>query len=111
MKIKAVCEIKFHDILGENDFSELLKYGADKIKINGKVYYISEVKKDCVSFIELNKSEHEIEIGDPMFNRPTTDIVKVVRCKDCEVYDEYTFCEHMGMNGFCSYGERKENEQ
>ena len=40
-------------------------------------------------------------------NAPTEDVAKVVRCKDCEAYDEYTFCEHMGMNGFCSYGERK----
>lgn len=65
MKIKAVCEIKFHDILGENDFRELLKFVSNEIKINGKVYYIGEVKKDCVSFIELNESEHEIEIGGP----------------------------------------------
>ena len=47
---------------------------------------------------------------------PTTDVVKVVRCKDCIYAEESTvkrpvFCNKIGIyNGkydFCSYGERE----
>ena len=49
------------------------------------------------------------------------DVVKVVRCKDCEWYENGksydAYCNHPtdGMNytaedDFCSYGERKDNE-
>ena len=49
---------------------------------------------------------------------PTVDAVPVVRCKDCKwLYDEmgdYCCRSHRGLvriceNSFCSYGERKEN--
>ena len=61
-------------------------------------------------------------------NAPTVDAVEVVRCKDCKWYKEgkylapNKFCyrmkdrsgERIGYNfsddGFCSYGERKDNE-
>ena len=53
-------------------------------------------------------------------NRPTVDVVEVVRCKDCEWYENGksydAYCNHPtdGMNypaedDFCSYGERKDN--
>ena len=55
-------------------------------------------------------------------NAPTVDAVEVVRCKDCDfrafddVCQEY-YCDCVnGVNGpiednyFCSYGERKDNE-
>ena len=32
------------------------------------------------------------------------DRVEVVRCKDCGAYLEYSHCEYMGLNGFCSLG-------
>lgn len=44
------------------------------------------------------------------------DVVEVVRCKDCKFWDsDCIWCELWGNtqeygNGFCSYGERKENE-
>lgn len=47
---------------------------------------------------------------------PTANVVKVVRCKDCEHYDKGG-CKHFGYHtytpdvdedDFCSYGERKE---
>ena len=54
---------------------------------------------------------------------PTVDAVEVVRCKDCKwcryskVHDvqwcdhESGLCDAIVGNEFCSYGERKENEQ
>ena len=45
------------------------------------------------------------------------DVVKVVRCKDCKHYVlQACACRHdnfngiISMEGFCSYGERKNNE-
>ena len=34
------------------------------------------------------------------------DMPKVVKCKDCKNYGEFTFCDYFGLYGFCSYGER-----
>jgi hypothetical protein len=52
---------------------------------------------------------------------PTVDAVKVVRCKDCQYFVDtlpsgYGCSGFGGMtracpNGFCSYGERKDNER
>ena len=47
---------------------------------------------------------------------PTVDAVEVVRCKDCKFYHRMTTgtgicklaCRHLGNDGFCSEGERKE---
>lgn len=46
----------------------------------------------------------------------TVDAVEVVRCKDCKFYHRMTAetgicklaCRHLGNDGFCSEGERKE---
>lgn len=47
---------------------------------------------------------------------PTVDAVEVVRCKDCKNYNVYRLECHnghmngyIGMDGFCSYGERRTN--
>ena len=40
---------------------------------------------------------------------PTVDAVEVVRCKDCIVHNLCKFEQFQGLNGFCSYGERKCN--
>lgn len=54
-------------------------------------------------------------------NAPTADVVEVVRCKDCK--ENPTYIRAKGMvwcrkfrtdvhrNGFCSYGERKEQRK
>ena len=69
MKIKynAIAKIELHDLTGIQDFSEIIKHPTNKIKIDGKDYYIGKIEKDCVSFIEFEQSEHEIEIGDSFF--------------------------------------------
>ena len=40
---------------------------------------------------------------------PTVDVVEVVRCKDCIAHNLCKFEQSQGLNGFCSYGERKCN--
>lgn len=58
-------------------------------------------------------------------NQPAVDAVEVVRCKDCKYYDNSEGIQWCGLNskfaqfgtdwhsfpedGFCSYGERKDN--
>lgn len=57
------------------------------------------------------------EIMDSIDDCVEEDVVKVVRCKDCEGWDskrgKYGCCEyfnkHTDSNDFCSYGERKDN--
>ena len=40
---------------------------------------------------------------------PTVDAVPVVRCKDCIAHNLCKFEQSQGLDGFCSYGERKCN--
>ena len=37
------------------------------------------------------------------------DFVRVVRCKDCDKERDCKQAQWLGENGFCSYGERKDN--
>lgn len=54
-----------------------------------------------------------------LMNLPAADVVKVVRCKDCQYWDKamvnekgFLICPASGMDitsdDFCSYGERKD---
>lgn len=38
-------------------------------------------------------------------------VVPVVRCKNCEIEQMCTLAQCLGENGYCSYGERKENAE
>ena len=40
---------------------------------------------------------------------PTVDAVEVVRCRDCVAHNLCKFEQSQGLDGFCSYGERKCN--
>ena len=46
------------------------------------------------------------------FFKPKTDVVKVVRCKDCKSYNGHRYCNYhadpVDDNDYCSYGELKE---
>lgn len=68
MKYKAICKIELHDWSSQNIFEELIKYGTHKVKIDGKYYYIGDISNSCVSFIEFEPSEHEIEICEPILS-------------------------------------------
>jgi hypothetical protein len=71
IKYKAICKIELHDLFLQNNFAELIKFGTHKVKIDGKYYYIGDIEKGCVSFIEFEESEHEIEICEPILSHPT----------------------------------------
>lgn len=51
-------------------------------------------------------------------SQPPVDAVPVVRCKDCKFFYQMTAetgicelgCPHLGNDGFCSEGERKDGE-
>ena len=42
---------------------------------------------------------------------PNVDAVEVVRCKECVSHNICKFEQFQGLNGFCSYGERRADEQ
>ena len=58
------------------------------------------------------------EVSELIDNMPTTDVVKVVRCKDCKHYvpisEKIGECKDTRMNStymsYCSYGEREDDE-
>ena len=41
---------------------------------------------------------------------PNVDAEEVVRCKDCVSHNICKFEQFQGLNGFCSYGERRADE-
>ena len=44
---------------------------------------------------------------------PTTDVVEVVRCKDCKYFSEFHHCGVLGFcepNEYCSRGERRKGD-
>lgn len=44
-------------------------------------------------------------------NLPSADVVPVVRCKDCAVLQICRFAQGLGLNGYCSQGERMDGEE
>ncbi len=63
----------------------------------------------------------ERDVVDMLESRPTVDAVEVVRCKDCKYRHDSCFagvgniyCDkkriYFPLDGFCSYGERREGE-
>lgn len=52
--------------------------------------------------------EKVVSIKDVM-DAPTIDAVPVVRCKDCYWHNQCRFEQELGLEGFCSKGERRED--
>ena len=68
------------------------------------------------------KKDHELISTHLIWNAPTVDAVEVVRCKDCWVFHQDETWNHkkglcgwfdmpVGVNDFCSIGDRKEDER
>lgn len=38
---------------------------------------------------------------------PTIDAVEVVRCRECKLQQQCRNAQYLGLDGYCSYGERK----
>ena len=75
---------------------------------------------DACNSLELYPSEYA-KLEDALNRIPTADVVEVVRCKDCKWYSELVCGESKGWcsevlarpmpsNGFCSFGERENND-
>lgn len=53
--------------------------------------------------------EHWIPLNvDAVKAQPTADVVEVVRCKDCLLHGVCRFEQGLGLNGFCSQGQRRD---
>ena len=82
---------------------------AEKIRITAQT-----VNEDGDALVSLADVRRAIE------QTPTADVVEVVRCKDCKENPNYIrakgmcwcrkFKSNVHKTGFCSYGERKEQE-
>lgn len=59
----------------------------------------------------INEFYHDPKVDIAIRNIPTADVVKVVRCKDCEYYDGFD-CFRLDLqlpdpDNFCSWAERR----
>lgn len=63
-------------------------------------------------FDHKNIRKEAIEIVEQLCidKAPTIDAVPVVRCKDCFLYGECQAAKFYGDDGYCSAGERKDND-
>lgn len=58
------------------------------------------------SAILKERSAFKFDVADA----PTIDAVPVVRCKDCIALQHCRFTQGLGLDGFCSQGERREED-
>ncbi len=75
---------------------------------------------DTIEYHEIFEGHEFVRVayGDDIDELPTADVVEVVRCKDCkhwEVRDGWDNCTFFDWlmedgNGFCHFGERREDE-
>lgn len=95
------------------------------INVKNLADYLNE---ECKNYLEDDSIQCTIAAGvvcsikEDILKFPTADVVEVVRCKDC-VYNKGQLPEpntniirchkelpkHRNLNDYCSYGERKEN--
>ena len=65
---------------------------------------------DADAFLEkMKRTSRYFDVVFDVEEMPTVDAVEVVRCKDCVSHNICKFEQFQGLNGFCSYGERKCN--
>ena len=65
---------------------------------------------DANAFLEkMKRTSRYFDVVFDVEEMPTVDAVEVVRCKDCVSHNICKFEQFQGLNGFCSYGERKCN--
>lgn len=88
----------------------------------GKLIDVDVAIRAAVEYIEdWNRAKsiyHRRELTKKFIALPPVDAVPVVRCKDCKFYYQMTAetgicelaCRHLGNDGFCSEGERKDSD-
>ena len=87
---------------------------AEYIKRTEVMKICREYSKHCFNSNDAYGQDIADRIEDDIVALPTADVVEVVYCADCKklfVFDNY--CSYFGHkvddNGFCSYGERRTN--
>ena len=55
----------------------------------------------------MSKDEVQNDLQIPWKDERKRDLVEVVRCKDCVLNRVCRFGQFLGLNGFCSHGERR----
>lgn len=65
----------------------------------------SALKKDL-----LDRSFFPVIVKSALENAPAVDAVEVVRCEDCYWHNDCKYEQHLGLQGFCSRGERKQGD-
>ena len=78
--------------------------------MNAIIYYSKAIKEVDSGEITIGEYERMIEV--------LRDVEPVVRCRDCKFYYRMTAetgicqlgCPHLGNDGFCSEGERKDGD-
>jgi hypothetical protein len=74
-----------------------------EIKLSRRIKYAGDVHK---ALIECGWN---LEVATSFVNRiPDADAVEVVRCKDCKHKPTCKHTRRLGINGYCSEGERKD---
>lgn len=78
--------------------ADTLKRKAQKLSIEAwKINRVAKVTQILNQFIDWIEG------------MPTIDAVEVVRCRDCKNRAKHVVCHFLGEDGFCSYGERRED--
>ena len=63
---------------------------------------------NMIDNVQFGNITHKLsQLHEAVRNYPSVDAVEVVRCKDCQCHGTCTHEQYLGLNGFCSYGERK----
>ena len=89
--------------------------------IDADEFLKSETKRcGCIPLVGSCTTDNE-SLSYRLVRAPTADVVEVVRCKDCKHCVEDIICEgvvycnehHKGMreNDYCSYGERRKDDE
>lgn len=68
------------------------------------------IDKEALKEALLERGFYPAIVKGVLEKAPTVDAVEVVRCKQCESHNLCKFEQYQGLDGFCSYGERKEDE-
>ena len=77
--------------------------GKRLIDANALISYMDECSQESRFRVYYGYAKSFID------DAPTVDAVEVVRCRDCIAHNLCKFEQFQGLNGFCSYGERKCN--
>ena len=105
---------------------KMADYFTEREKAEAEYAATNTVRADFISrqkAIDWMKNEWDgmvVSVFDGIEHLPSADVVKVVRCKDCENYqtdwkphfNDRHYCavmdSFMPVDGFCNYGERKD---